>query len=155
VTVKLAALLFLAVLAVPVGARAHGGIFETGSVSILSSSRAPMFDLENMVPGSRHTRSLSVGNNGTLAASWQLDAVTRGDTALLHRLRLSVEELRRGVRRQVFAGPLAALQRVDLGVVPPGDSRTYVFSVRSPPEEAAPSGTAEVDFRWAATGEYR
>ena len=149
---KLAALLFLAVLAVPVAARAHGGIFKAGRVSIVTSSRAPMFDLGDMVPGSHYTRSLTVGNNGSLDASWQLDATTLGDTTFLRRVRLSVDELRHGARRHVFDGPIAALQRIDLGVVDPGDSRTYVFSAQLPRGSDDRPGAAKVDFRWTATG---
>ena len=142
-------------LAVPVGARAHGGIFKAGSVSIVTSSRAPMFDLGNMAPGSHYTRSLTVGNNGTLDASWQLDATTLGDPTFLRRVRLSVDELRHGAHRQVFAGSIAALQRIDLGVVDAGDSRTYVFSAQLPQGAEDPPGAAKVDFRWTATGVYR
>jgi len=114
-----------------------------------------MFDLRGMIPGSRYTRSLTVRNNGTLDASWQLDATTLGDTTFLRHVRLSVDEVRHGARRRVFAGPIAALQRIDLGDVDPGDSRTYVFSARLPRGAEDPPGAAKVDFRWTATGVYR
>jgi hypothetical protein len=131
-------------------------LLDPGTLRLESSRTAPLFDLERLAPGTHARRALTIRNAGTLAATWSLTGRSRGGAALLWRLRLRVDELGPD-RRVVYAGPVASLGRVDLGVLPAGASRRFVFSLAWPASARGTAGaeSARVDFAWRASASWR
>jgi hypothetical protein len=129
-----------------------------GRLTLAASRSTPLFRLTNLRPGSRAASEITVRNTGTLDAVWELRAVSRGDARLLRRLRLRVYEQAAATGRIcVYAGSVAALRRVALGVLPAGEARAFVFVASWPRVGSVAGGavigaeSADVDFSWHAT----
>jgi hypothetical protein len=110
-----------------------------------------------MSPGTTRTGSLSIANNGDVAATFKLEVADRTDNpsspALSSVLDLSVDDIT-SVPASVFSGKLADLSQITLGSFAAGAQRSYRFTL-SWPSGSTNSGlqgaSTNVTFRWEAS----
>jgi hypothetical protein len=83
----------------------------------------------NLKPGDVRTGETTITNTGTLAGTFKLSEVN--DTNNFHAgvLKLSVDEVKGGVTKNVYTGDLGGLASVDLGSFAPNEARTYKYTV--------------------------
>jgi hypothetical protein len=107
-----------------------------GAIGI-GSSRAggAIFRLANLGPGMSGEGEVTIGNTGSLAGSLALVSFAPSDApglyggALSARIDLRIADVSAGGHRQVYAGALDSMPRLELGVLAAGASRTYRFLV--------------------------
>jgi hypothetical protein len=111
----------------PGDVRPHG--FAHGRLALAASKQGAILSGHDLVPGDRVAGSLTISNMGTLAGSFTLSGTVRGSALLARSLVLSVREHTRGVESVVYAGSLAGLRAVKLGVIGPDQARHFRFAV--------------------------
>jgi spore coat-associated protein N len=135
----------------PVGSvRAHG--FAHGSLELAASRQGAILAGRNLMPGDRVSGAITIANTGTMAGAFTLSGLVRGSGRLAEELVLIVRERAYGVDSLVYAGSLAGLRAVKLGLIGPAQARTFRFSVRVPAsaERAVQGLRTSADFSWTA-----
>jgi hypothetical protein len=101
------------------------------------------------------TRSLTIANEGALAANYKLIARVSGDRAMARAL--TVVATRREDGATVFSGPATRIQAVDLGRLTADAQETLQLRVTLSPtgsqrgDNALQGRAATVEFAWTAT----
>ena len=106
----------------------HG--FAHGHLELTASKRGAFLSGRDLVPGDRVAGKLTIANTGTMAGSFTLSGAVRGSGRLAEHLVLTVTERSRGVDSLVYSGSLAGLRAVKLGLIGPGQARTFRFAVK-------------------------
>ena len=139
------------------GANGPGGAIEPaafahGRVELTASKQGAILSSRGLAPGDRVSGSLTIANTGTLAGSFTLSGGVQGSARLAGRLQLTVREQTHGLESRVFSGRLSGLRAVRLGLIGPGQARTFRFAVLLP----ASAGDdfqglwTSADFSWTA-----
>jgi hemolysin type calcium-binding protein len=138
----------------------------SGSLS-LSNSRegAAIFTASNLAPGHSTEGTVTIANTGSAAGSLALSSAELSDSPgtyggnLSEVLDLQIAETGSGT--EVYSGTLDSMPEQKLGLLAPGDSRTYRFSVSLPESESPAadwsgeniyqSASASVGYDWTLT----
>jgi hypothetical protein len=131
---------------------------SAGSVIVGDSkSDSAILSGSGMSPGSSRTGTLSITNNGDVAAIFKLKSIGLTDTpsspALSSVLDLSVQDIT-SVTASVFSGKLADLSQMTLGSFAAGEQRSYRFTLSWPASSTNPGlqgASTSVTFRWEAS----
>jgi hypothetical protein len=161
------------VLAVVVAAAERGGpdrrtrlVAATGSLSLTSSPGGAIFSADDIAPGDVTHGTATVSNTGTLWGSLRLsahdlvDAPGPGGGVLSGRLHVTVRDVT-AAPTTVYSGSLAAMPERALGLIGPGQARSYAFAA-SLPEGGTPASattgdnafagaSTSVRYQWSAT----
>jgi hypothetical protein len=138
------------------GANDHGDVrpygFAHGRLRLAASKQGAILSGRDLVPGDRVSGRLTIANTGTLAGSFTLSGRVRGSEQLARHLHLTVRESLHGAESLVYAGSLAGLRAVKLGLIGPGHARTFHFAVvvRSDAPDAVQGLRTTADFTWTA-----
>ena len=103
-------------------------------VSDEDNSGTIALDFNNMKPGQLVSKSFTVANNGTIAATANLGSAFTNATSPTNPA-VTYENLRIGVGTATGQTPLVAVTKLpangwDLGVLQPGESKTFVVDVK-------------------------
>jgi hypothetical protein len=131
--------------------RSPGNEFKAGAVSLSLSQPGAVVDGAGMIPGDIRTGDQTVINTGH-RAKLVLD-VRNLDTqsALTAVLDVQVQQTLPPVPTPAYDGPLAGLDRVNLGTFARDETRTYMITVTWPSRDDSLSlrGTqTSLDFHW-------
>lgn len=127
-----------------------GGVGESdGRPAVGRSGTGPLLDLSALAVGDAATSSMTVANTGTGAGVFLLGGSTTGSRTLARHLRLVVSS----GDRPLYRGSLAGLDSVRLGVLAPGEARTYSLRVELASGSDRLQGLqAAADFSISAVG---
>jgi hypothetical protein len=95
------------------------GPFHAATPHLSLSSTRPLYSVAGAQVGDARTGSVTVRNDGGARGRVVMTALTNGSRPLAEQLAVVV----RSNGRAVYAGTLAGLRRIDMGVLAPGQSR--------------------------------
>jgi hypothetical protein len=133
-----------------------------GALALANShAGGAIFDGEGLRPGVPVNGSVTIGNTGAGDAELAIAATAESDTAgagggdLWGALQLRISDVTEPAAPVVlYSGPLAQLDRHDLGALAAGASRTYLLTAELPATSGDPYQGARLslDFAWTAQG---
>jgi hypothetical protein len=169
--VVLAALLaVLAVAALAIGSvRGHAPVppqarltaaRAAGALAIADSrAGAAVLEAGNLAPGHPVSGAVTIGNAGAVPGALSLslqglrDQAGPGGGVLSGSLRLLVRDVTGGSEAVLYRGPLAAMPRLDLGILGPDERRRYSFQALLPessvPDNSTQGARSSFDLAWA------
>jgi hypothetical protein len=126
--------------------------FAHGRLQLAASKQGAILSGRDLVPGDRVSGALTIANTGTLAGSFTLSGSVHGSVRLADQLVLNVREHTRGAQSLVYSGSLLAFRAARLGVIGPGQARTFRFEVvfRSDSGDRLQGLRTTADFTWTA-----
>jgi hypothetical protein len=130
----------------------------TSGPLLASSGGGVVLAADGMAPGDRSEGAVTIANAGGLAGRLTLTASTRDRAGLARSLRLHVTELageESSEPRELYDGPLASFERLDLGTLPSDGLRVYRFEAVLPAEVSDNSlqgSRASTTFTWRLAG---
>jgi hypothetical protein len=138
------------------GARAAIGQ-ATGPLVATAPADSAVLVAQNLAPGDTRAGEVTVTNAGDASGGFALSAsdLTDAGAPLSGVLELAVDDVTAG--RAVYAGPLAGLGTVTLGMLAQGEAHRYRFTVRFPGgrpdsvDNAFQGASTSVTFVWSAT----
>jgi hypothetical protein len=143
------------VLAALTSPSAFGASFKHGNVVTRGWASPQAIDAKRLRIGVPVTQSLTIANQGSLPATYRLKARVAGDLRLAGLL--SVVATRRSDGATIFSGPIAGLERFDLGRFGAGQQETLRLRVMltsagtDKADNALQGRSASVAFTWTAT----
>ncbi len=140
-------------------------VFSTGTLDMRNTPSGMSVTVANMVPGDKHTGSVTIQNTGDVQGHFYLESAKvqkNSDSDIAGYLNLLITNEKGD---KVYDGKLSALPQEDLNNWATGDSHTYTFTVSLPDagREAGINGagglgkdnkymgaSTTVDFNWTA-----
>jgi hypothetical protein len=136
----------------PLGIVADGAMRIAGSRGDKAILEAPALAPGGAVVGKVTIDNLGAGGRLVLSRSHLVETPRAGGPTLGPALRLRIRDLTSGAGPVVYSGPLAAMPRLQLGALPPGESRRYRFVTNLPDpglvDNSLMGARVRFDYRW-------
>jgi hypothetical protein len=124
-------------------------VFSTGKLDMSNSPSGMSFTVTNMVPGDKHTGTVTIQNTGDVAGHFYLDPVTlKANTeGIADQLDLTITQ----DGKEIYNNKLAKLDRIDLGKWAADEHHDFVFTTSFPDSDGLNANgplAAGADNKW-------